>query len=73
MSSLPPGNLPTIADWLRAQRALLEAEKRLADMAEQYANGQVTLEELDRMHETVLAQRALTEAVLARVMSRHRP
>lgn len=73
MSSLPPGDLPTISDWLRAQRALLDAEKRLADMAEQYAHGQVTLQELDEMHESVLAQRALTDAVLARVMSRHRP
>jgi DNA-binding SARP family transcriptional activator len=68
MSSLPPSNIPTISDWLRSQRSLVEAEKQLAQLAERYAAGQATLDELNELHEIVRAQRALAEAVLQAVL-----
>jgi hypothetical protein len=53
----------TFNDWLRAHRALLDAEKRLAELAERYARGEVSKQKLDTAHELVVGQRELVEVV----------
>jgi hypothetical protein len=66
--ALPPDHKTTLEDWLRAQRALLDGEKRLADVAEACAKGNATPEELDQEHQNVKALRALNEAVFNKMM-----
>jgi hypothetical protein len=60
----------TINDWLKAHKALLDAERALADLADRYAKGKVTKQELDEAHESLIALRALVEAVLQKALSR---
>lgn len=61
-------NNTTLQDWLKAHAALLEAERRLSDMAMDFARGQVTQQELDAAQENVLALRALCDAVFRRAV-----
>jgi hypothetical protein len=68
MSSLPPGSdRPSFNDWLRIQRALMDAELELANRAEDYVNGDITVEELDKVDQKVKSLRLLNDEVLRRV------
>lgn len=62
-------NSTTLQDWLRAHRALLEAERRFADLATGFAAGSVTQQQLDQAHEELLALRMLCEAVFQKAVA----
>jgi hypothetical protein len=68
MSSLPPTPPKTFDDWLRAHRALLDAEKHLGNTAEKYAAGKATVEELDEANNIVNALRELVQTVFQEVI-----
>lgn len=68
MSSLPPGSdKPSFNDWLRIQRALMDAELELANRAEEYVSGEITVQELDEVHQKVQGLRLLNDEVLRKV------
>lgn len=68
MSSLPPGSdKPSFNDWLRIQRALMDAELELANRAEEYVSGEITVQELDEVHQKVHGLRLLNDEVLRKV------
>lgn len=68
MSSLPPGSdKPSFNDWLRIQRALMDAELELANRAEDYVSGEITVQELDAVHQKVQGLRLLNDEVLRKV------
>jgi hypothetical protein len=68
MSSLPPGSdKPSFNDWLRIQRALMDAELELANSAEDYVSGEITVQELDAIHQKVQGLRLLNDEVLRKV------
>lgn len=68
MSSLPPGSdKPTFNDWLRIQRALMDAELELANRAEDYVSGEISVQELDAVHQKVQGLRLLNDEVLRRL------
>lgn len=61
-------NSTTLQDWLRAHRALMEAEERFAALATGFAAGSVTQQQLDEGHQEVLALRMLCEAVFQKAV-----
>ena len=61
-------NNTTLQDWLKAHAALLEAERRLSELAMDYAQGRATQQELDVAQENVVALRALCDAVFRRAV-----
>lgn len=62
-------NNTTLQDWLKAHRALLDAERRFGELATEYAQGRVTQRELDAARESLLALRALCDAVFQRAVA----
>lgn len=61
-------NNTTLQDWLKAHAALLEAERRLSEVAMDFAQGRANQQALDAAHETVVALRALCDAVFRRAV-----
>ena len=64
---MPPTRL-SLFDYLKAQEALIEHERRLADIATQVAAGQLPVAALDQANSLVQAQRDLVKAVLEQVL-----
>jgi glycerol dehydrogenase-like iron-containing ADH family enzyme len=62
-------NSTTLQDWLRAHRALMEAEQRFAALAMGFAAGTVSQQQLDHAHEELLALRMLCEAVFQKAVA----
>lgn len=62
-------NNTTLQDWLKAHRALLEAEQRFGDLATDYAQGRVSRQELEVARESLMALRALCDAVFQRAVA----
>ena len=62
-------NSTTLQDWLRAHRALIEAEQRFAALATGFAAGTVTQQQLDETHDEILALRMLCEAVFQKAVA----
>ena len=65
---MPPARL-SLFDYLKAQEALIEHEKRLADIAQQVAAGKLAVSELDQENLMVQAHRELVKVVLERVLA----
>jgi hypothetical protein len=61
-------NNTTFQDWLKAHSALLEAERRFSDMAEQYEAGSIAKDALEKAYLHVQAQRALCDAVFRKAV-----
>ncbi|MBE7366520.1 hypothetical protein [Ramlibacter pallidus] len=62
-------NSTTLQDWLKAHRALLEAERTLEQLATGYAAGTVTQQALDAGQEHVRALRLLCDVVFAKAVA----
>ena len=62
-------NSTTLQDWLKAHRALLDAEHALEQLASGYAAGTVTQQDLDLAQEHVRALRLLCDAVFAKAVA----
>jgi hypothetical protein len=62
-------NNTTLQDWLKAHRALLDAERQFGELATDYAEGRASHQELDAARESLLALRALCDAVFQRAVA----
>ena len=62
-------NSTTLQDWLKAHRALLDAEHALEQLATRYAAGDVTQQQLDQAQDDVRALRLLCDAVFAKAVA----
>jgi hypothetical protein len=62
-------NNTTLQDWLKAHRALMDAEQNLCALATDFAEGRASQRDLDAARESVLALRALCDAVFQRAVA----
>ena len=62
-------NNTTLQDWLKAHRALMEAEQNFGVLATDFAEGRATQRELEAARESLLALRALCDAVFQRAVA----
>ncbi len=69
---MPPAPPPTMEDWLKAHKVLLDEERKLSDLALAVSQLEATQQELDEQHEKVLGMRSLVEAVLSKVLASQR-
>jgi hypothetical protein len=58
-----------IQDWLKVHRTLMDDERRLAELAVLFDQGQATHDELDATHKSVIAMRELAGDVLTAALA----